>query len=59
MQLPVRRADSSSLEFRKRAIRARHRRAMIREFAGMALWALGLCAVGVLAVAIVVGSTGR
>jgi hypothetical protein len=59
MQLPVRTTDSSSLELRRRAIRARHRRAMLREFAGMALWALGLCAVGVLAVAIVVGSTAR
>jgi hypothetical protein len=59
MQLPVRTRDSSSLEYRRRIIRGRHRRAAIREFAGMALWSIGLLAGGVVAVALALGLTGR
>jgi hypothetical protein len=59
MQLPVRSRDSSSLEYRRRIIRGRHRRAAIREFAGMALWSIGLLAGGVVAVALALGLTGR
>ena len=40
-------------------IRGRHRRAAIREFAGMALWSIGLLAGGVVAVALALGLTGR
>jgi hypothetical protein len=59
MQLPVRSNDSSSLEHRRRVIRGRHRRAAMREFAGMALWSIGLLAGGVVAVALALGLTGR
>lgn len=59
MQLPIRTRDSSSLEYRRRIIRGRHRRAAIREFAGMALWSIGLLAGGVVAVALALGLTGR
>lgn len=59
MQLPIRSRDSSSLEYRQRIIRGRHRRAAIREFAGMALWSIGLLAGGVVAVALALGLTGR
>jgi hypothetical protein len=59
MQLPIRRPDSTSLEYRRRIIRGRHRRAAIREFAGMALWSIGLLAGGVVAVALALGLTGR
>jgi hypothetical protein len=59
MQVPVRRRDPSSLEYRRRIIRGRHRRAAIRDFAGMALWSIGLLAGGVLALALALGLTGR
>jgi hypothetical protein len=59
MQIPVRRPDPSSLEYRRRIIRGRHRRAAIRDFAGMALWSIGLLAGGVLALALALGLTGR
>lgn len=59
MQLPIRTDDSSSLEFRRRTIRARHRRAVLRERTGMALWAIGLVAGGVVAVGLALGLTGR
>lgn len=59
MQLPVRTRDSSSLEYRRRIIRGRHRRAAIREYAGMALWSVGLLMGGVVAVALALGLTGR
>ena len=59
MQVPFRSDDSSSLEFRQRMIRSRHRRAVWRERAGMTLWAVGLLAGGVLTVALALGLTGR
>ena len=59
MQLPIRTDDSSSLEFRQRMIRSRHRRAALRERAGMALWAIGLLAGGAVAVGLALDLTGR
>jgi hypothetical protein len=59
MSLPIRTDEPSSLEFRQKVIRDRHRRAALREFAGMAAWSLGLLAGGLIAVSLALVLTGR